>query len=65
MNKDINLIAVFKPYPIVSSEIIKYDPKNYNNSIFIIENGATTAYLIDKEGNRIKTGILTSNWGMI
>ena len=64
LNKDINLIAVFKPYPIVSSEIIKYDPKKIdNNSIFIIENGATTAYLIDKEGNRIKTWNFESKLG--
>ena len=64
LNKDINLIAVFKPYPIVSTEIIKYDPKKIdNNSIFIIENGATTAYLIDKEGNRIKTWNFESKLG--
>ena len=64
LNKDINIVAVFKTYPVLASEITKYEPKKIdNNSILIIENGATTAYLIDKEGNKIKTWNFDSKLG--
>jgi len=64
LNKDVNLIAVFNAYPLLSSEITKYVPKEIDeNSIFIIENGATTSYLIDKTGNRIKTWNFDSKLG--
>lgn len=50
--------------PILSDEIVVYEPTQFHNGLaLLIENGATTAYLVNKEGERLFTWNFDDNLG--
>lgn len=50
--------------PILSDEIRVYNPDLFHNGLaLLIENGGTTAYLVNKEGERLFTWTFDSNLG--
>ena len=64
LNRNIQITAVFLPYPELSDEVLVYNPKKVDsNPVFMIENGGKNTSLTAKTGEDLQTWNYTANLG--